>query len=312
MISALPRSEEEPFDISALAEQLHDLRTMAQRRRYRGPTPKLPSRETIIAIVDDLVSALYPRHFGPQGLTAEALNEFVIRTLRSSLTALRAQARLELELDEEEDGERPDRNTRAIDSVRDFAQQLPSVRALADSDARAGFDGDPSATSIDEIVFSFPGFQAVLRHRLAHQLYKLGLPVLARIIGEDAHARTGIDIHPGAQIGERFFIDHGTGVVIGETAILGRNVRLYQAVTLGAKSFEIDASTGSLRKNYPRHPIVEDDVVIYAGATILGRVTIGKGASIGGNIWLTESVAPGTRLSQAKARKDAFSDGGGI
>ena len=155
MISALPRSEEEPFDISALAEQLHDLRTMAQRRRYRGPTPKLPSRETIIAIVDDLVSALYPRHFGPQGLTAEALNEFVIRTLRSSLTALRAQARLELELDEEEDGERPDRASSAANGSSTSNTRLtsrssrPSETFLASASAiTTSRAGDRSRTMI--------------------------------------------------------------------------------------------------------------------------------------------------------------------
>ena len=135
--------------------------------------------------------------------------------------------------------------------------------------------------------------------------------MLARIIAEDAHSATGIDIHPGATIGERFFIDHGTGVVIGETAVIGRNVRLYQAVTLGAKRFEADAS-GALAKNYPRHPIVEDDVVIYAGATVLGRVTIGKGSSIGGNVWLTRDVPPGSSITQAKARNETFDAGGGI
>ena len=135
--------------------------------------------------------------------------------------------------------------------------------------------------------------------------------VYARIIAEDAHSATGIDIHPGAQIGERFFIDHGTGVVIGETAIIGHNVRLYQAVTLGAKRFEPGAD-GALAKNYPRHPIVEDDVVIYAGATVLGRVTIGKGSSIGGNVWLTRGVPPGSRITQAKARNETFDGGGGI
>ena len=160
-------------------------------------------------------------------------------------------------------------------------------------------------------MFCFPGFAAIARHRLAHELYDLGVTMIARIIAEDAHSATGIDIHPGAQIGERFFIDHGTGVVIGETAIIGRNVRLYQAVTLGAKRFEADAS-GALAKNYPRHPIVEDDVVIYAGATVLGRVTIGRGSSIGGNVWLTRDVPPGSSVTQAKARNETFDDGAGI
>ncbi len=137
------------------------------------------------------------------------------------------------------------------------------------------------------------------------------LPLIARIASEDAHGRTGIDIHPGAEIGEGFFIDHGTGVVIGETAIIGRNVRLYQGVTLGAKRFEIDEA-GALRKGYPRHPIVEDDVVIYAGATILGRIAIGRGSSIGGGVWLTQSVAPDSNITQVPARRGAFSNGAGL
>jgi serine O-acetyltransferase len=179
------------------------------------------------------------------------------------------------------------------------------VRAIADTDARAALEGDPSAVNFDEVVFSYPGFAAVLRHRLAHRLHTLELPLLARIIAEDARARTGIDIHPGAQIGERFFIDHGAGVVIGPTAVIGRNVHLYQAVTLGAKSFDIDAASATSESAEPRDPIIEDDVVIYAGATILGRIVIGKGSSIGGNVWLTQNVRPVSRISQAKARYDS-------
>ena len=143
-----------------------------------------------------------------------------------------------------------------------------------------------------------------MRHRLAHELYRLGAPLLARIVAETAHALAGVDIHPGAEIDEGFFIDHGTGVVIGETAVIGRNVRIYQAVTLGAKRFEVSGD-GELRKSYPRHPIVEDDVVIYAGAAILGRITIGRRSSIGGNVWLTETVPEGSRITQAKTQANA-------
>ena len=240
------------------------------------------------------------------------MDAFVLRTLESALSALRRQIELELALARESKGEtRIDSPLRAGDVVEAFAAALPKVRGLLDSDLRAAFEGDPSARSIDEIVFCFPGFAAIARHRLAHELYDLGVGMIARIIAEDAHSATGIDIHPGAQIGERFFIDHGTGVVIGETAIIGRNVRLYQAVTLGAKRFEAEAS-GALAKGYPRHPIVEDDVVIYAGATVLGRVTIGRGSSIGGNVWLTRDVPPGSSVTQAKARNETFDDGAGI
>jgi serine O-acetyltransferase len=167
----------------------------------------------------------------------------------------------------------------------------------------AAYQGDPAARSVDEVLLCYPGIHAMIYHRLAHCLYGLGLPLLARIIAEQAHAETGIDIHPGATIGAGFFIDHGTGVVIGETALIGQRVRLYQAVTLGAKRFPANAD-GTLQKGLPRHPIVEDDVVIYAGATLLGRITVGKGAVIGGNVWLTHDVPPGARVAQAASRED--------
>jgi serine O-acetyltransferase len=303
---------DDAIDLTAITAELRALRAESQTRRYRGPPPPLPSREAIIEGVEGLVAALYPRHFGPSDLEPDEVDGFILRTLRAALSAFRRQVELELALAREWKGEaRIDSPLRAGDVVSAFAAALPKVRALLDSDLRAAFEGDPSAKSIDEIVFSFPGFAAIARHRLAHELYRLGAAMIARIIAEDAHSATGIDIHPGAQIGERFFIDHGTGVVIGETAVIGRNVRLYQAVTLGAKRFEADAS-GALVKNAPRHPIVEDDVVIYAGATVLGRVTIGRGSSIGGNVWLTRSVPPGSSITQAKTRNETFDAGGGI
>ena len=300
-------SIEPAADLGDVVGQLRNLRAASQKRRYRGPAPQLPSRETMLEIVDRLVAGLYPRHFGPQGLSLKDVDSFVEHSLGGALHALRRQVELEFALTEAKSA--PPSSSHGI--VADFLASLPTVRALADSDARAGFEGDPSATSIDEIIFCFPGFSATLRHRLAHELYKLGARTLARVVSEDAHMRTGVDIHPGAEIGERFFIDHGAGVVIGETAIVGRNVRLYQGVTLGAKRFETDV-TGALRKNYPRHPIVEDDVVIYAGATLLGRITVGKGSSIGGNVWLTHSVPSGSRIAQAEARTQSFDGGAGI
>jgi serine O-acetyltransferase len=296
--------------VDDIVARLRDLRRVSQRRRYRGGAPNLPSRKILIGAMDDLVSALYPRHFGPQGLSPAGLDAFIGETLHSASRALEGQIRLEFALAAEGVGAAAAEPWRASEIAERFVTALPTIRALTDSDARAGYDGDPSASSVDEVIFSFPGFAAVLRHRLAHQLYALGAPMLARIAAEDAHGRTGVDIHPGAQIGERFFVDHGTGVVIGETAILGRNVRLYQGVTLGAKRFEADDATGALRKAYPRHPIVEDDVVIYAGATVLGRITIGRGSSIGGAVWLTHSVPPGSHIAQA--RHENFDDGAGI
>ena len=188
----------------------------------------------------------------------------------------------------------PDRDAKAI--VDDFVAALPEVRRLVETDVDAAYDGDPAATSRMEVVMAYPGLYAVTVHRLAHVLYKLKVPILPRVMSELAHSKTGIDIHPGATIGERFFIDHGTGVVIGETTVIGRNVRLYQRVTLGGLSFAKD-DNGALVKGLKRHPNIEDNVVIYANATILGGdTTIGHDSEIGGSVWLIESVPPNSRV----------------
>jgi serine O-acetyltransferase len=180
-----------------------------------------------------------------------------------------------------------------------FIQQLPAIRAMLAEDVIAAYNGDPAAESYAEVIACYPGIRAISSYRIAHALLKLGVPTLPRMITELAHSETGIDIHPGAEIGRSFSIDHGTGVVIGATAILGNNVKLYQGVTLGAKSFPLDEE-GNPIKGVPRHPILEDNVIVYSNATILGRVTIGKDSTIGGNIWVTQDVAAGSRLIQAK------------
>jgi serine O-acetyltransferase len=303
-----------PWDVGKILDDLQVLRGASQQKRYNnngGPPPELPSRKVVAEIVRDLVSVLYPRHFGPPGLTSDRTNEFLAHTLTNSVRALQVQARREFALFASNGSNGDQLTDRATEIAGELAKSLPKIRALLDTDIRAAYDGDPAAKSIDEIVFCYPGVAAVIRHRLAHQLYLSGAPMLARMISEIAHSETAVDIHPGAEIGEGFFIDHGTGVVIGETAIIGRRVRLYQAVTLGAKHFETD-ETGALIKGQPRHPIVEDDVVIYAGATVLGRITVGQGSSIGGNVWLTHSVPPKSNVIQAKARTESFNDGGGI
>lgn len=189
----------------------------------------------------------------------------------------------------------PERDSNEIVSA--FVSRLPEVRRLVETDVTAAYEGDPAATSRMEVVMAYPGLYAVTIQRLAHELYKLRVPIIPRIMSELAHSKTGIDIHPGATIGERFFIDHGTGVVIGETTIIGKNVKLYQGVTLGALSFDKDPATGALVKGIKRHPNVEDNVVIYAGATILGgSTTIGHDSEIGGNVWLKDSVPPNSRV----------------
>ncbi len=185
----------------------------------------------------------------------------------------------------------------AVAVAHAFTDSLDAVRRTVETDVDAAFEGDPAATSRMEVVMAYPGLYAVTIHRLAHELYNLKVPIIPRIMSELAHSKTGIDIHPGATIGERFFIDHGTGVVVGETTVIGRNVKLYQGVTLGALSFPKDEKTGMLKKGHKRHPNVEDNVVIYAGATILGGgTTIGHDSEIGGNVWLTASVPPHSRV----------------
>jgi serine O-acetyltransferase len=283
------------------------LRTARERWRDQQQRPReaggreLPSRHALADIVEGLRGALFPMRLGPPELRQESEDYYVGHTLDSVITALRAQVRLELRHGARTSGMPTlDADARAQAVVHEFALALPRIRTLLDSDVLAAFHGDPAAHSVDEVLLCYPGIRATISHRIAHQLYRQGLPLVARVLAELAHGETGIDIHPGARIGPGFFIDHGTGVVIGETAAIGSNVRLYQAVTLGAKRFATDGD-GHLQKGGARHPVLEDDVVIYAGATILGRVTIGRGSTIGGNVWLTRSVPPGSQITQASA-----------
>ena len=192
----------------------------------------------------------------------------------------------------------------------DLIERLPEVKRLLYTDVEAMFNNDPAATNYGEVIYSYPSLIAMTHYRIAHELHSMQVPVIPRIITEQAHQRTGIDIHPGAQIGEYFSIDHGTGVVIGETSIIGNHVALYQGVTLGAKSFKYDAEGNML--NVPRHPIIEDNVTIYSNASVLGRITIGHDSVIGGNIWLTHDVPPFSRILQSKAVDASFSGGLGI
>lgn len=192
-----------------------------------------------------------------------------------------------------------DTSRQASDIAASFLNEIPAIKHLLSTDIKAILDGDPAAHSISEVIFCYPATQAILHQRVAHELFKRNVPVLPRIITEMAHTQTGIDIHPGAQIGEYFSIDHGTGVVIGQTTIIGSHVRLYQGVTLGAKSFKYDEE--GLPMDIPRHPVIEDHVTIYSNTSVLGRITIGRGSVIGGNIWLTEDVPPFSKILQTKA-----------
>ncbi len=296
------------LDLGAIVSQLREVREqwrLSQRRPLDIGGRELPSREALASIVDGLRGALFPMRLGPPDLRQESEDYYVGHTLDAVLGALHGQVRLELRYQARHAGSPiADADQEALEVLREFGAALPGIRALLDSDVLAAFHGDPAARSVDEVLLCYPGIHAMIHHRIAHALYLRGVPLLARLVAELAHGATGIDIHPGATIGAGFFIDHGTGVVMGETALIGRNVRLYQAVTLGAKRFATDED-GHLQKGGARHPIVEDEVVVYAGATILGRVTIGRGSTIGGNVWLTRSVPPGSRIAQAQPQNDA-------
>lgn len=312
----LAHEQDTPLDLIPIVNGLRVARerSLMARRQELGP-PKLPSRTTLKEIVDGLATALYPNRLGSGDITEEGIDYFVGNALDGALRLLLSQILRELRFRLEQKEKTPIEHhvllNQAYALIRAFAQTLPTIREHLDSDLQAAFDGDPAAHSVDEVLVCYPGIAAMINHRLAHQFYRLELPLIARIIAEIAHSATGIDIHPGAKIGKSFFIDHGTGVVIGETTIIGERVRLYQAVTLGAKRFPTDEN-GVLIKGNDRHPILEDDVVVYAGATILGRITIGKGSTIGGNVWVTRSVPPNSNITQAAPRQDFFEHGAGI
>lgn len=297
------------WNIAAIVSGLRQSRDELHNVRYRGPVRPPPSREDIEETIGQLTRALFPAHYGRPDLrdrselTPEMIDDYVAAVLGRALPALNDQIRRTLPFADEGKSPEAELDRRASAMTRELAAGLPAIRGLLVSDLKAAYVGDPAATGYSEILLVYPGMTAIIHYRLAHALHGLGAKFLARQICEIAHSLTGIDIHPGARIGGSFFIDHGTGVVIGETAVIGERVRLYQAVTLGARSFPADKD-GTLIKGRPRHPIVEDDVVIYAGATILGRITIGQGSTIGGSVWLTHSVPPNSQITQAQLRSD--------
>jgi len=290
-----------------------DLRTIVDRLAAEatllagipGGRANLPSRDAVVQIVEDLRSVLFPGYFGTSDVRAEALHFFIGATLERALHSLEDQVRRAFAFFARHDYHQCAHCAEASSRVKgEFLAQVPEIQRLVRSDVEAAYEGDPALKTRDEAIFAYPGVFAITNQRIAHRLHVLGVPLIPRIITEYAHTVTGIDIHPGARIGERFFIDHGTGVVVGETAVLGDRVRLYQGVTLGAKSFPLDEH-GKPIKGIDRHPIVEDDVVIYSGATILGRIVIGRGSSIGGNVWLTQPVPPNSRITQPEVREPA-------
>ncbi|MFZ5584309.1 MAG: serine O-acetyltransferase EpsC [Thermodesulfobacteriota bacterium] len=260
-----------------------------------SPVP-IPSRRAVIAIVEQGRRILFPGYYSNERLDGVNLPYHLGREVTELYEDLARQITWAIRHDcYRYDQECSLCEDQGRQKALEFVRALPGLRRTLASDVRAAYEGDPASASHDEIIFSYPGLMAITVYRLAHALYHLDVPLLPRIMTEYAHGRTGIDIHPGAHIGESFFIDHGTGVVIGQTAEIGDRVRIYQGVTLGALSLPRDANDALREKK--RHPTIEDDVTIYAGATILGGQTVvGAGAVIGGNVWLTESVPPGTKV----------------
>jgi serine O-acetyltransferase len=258
----------------------------------------LPGQRAVVELLERLVAVLFPGCHGQAPVTDATAEDALQTTLADTAVRLRDQVQraFAYQCEFEKCRDCGDCRKKATAAVGALLEQLPAIRAVLQEDITAAYEGDPAARSTMEIVMSYPGLYAVTVHRIAHALYAAGVPLIPRVMGEHAHTRTGIDIHPGAQIGPGFFIDHGTGVVIGETTVIGRRVKLYQGVTLGALSFAKNAQ-GRLVKGVKRHPNVEDHVVIYAGATILGgETTIGRGSVIGANVWLIHSVPPNSKV----------------
>jgi serine O-acetyltransferase len=254
------------------------------------PLPHLESSGAIIGLMQQL---LFPGYFTEVAVERSALRDRVAATAAVAFDLLRDEiAKCIFHFRKQPPSE-------AAGFAQRFMETLPGLVEVLDGDVEGAYLGDPAATGYDEIIVGYPGFRAVMTYRIAHELYRLGVPLLPRLMTEHAHSVTGIDIHPGARIGRNFFIDHGTGVVIGETTEIGDNVKLYQGVTLGALSFPTDEE-GNLRRGFKRHPTIEDDVVIYSNASILGPVTIGRGSAIGGNVFLTHDVEAGSKVTIEK------------
>jgi serine O-acetyltransferase len=288
-------NERLPVVVDALVKSIVGMPQMQHLNRVF-----LPSRDDIIKALELMRQVLYPGYFGQQGLTTHNISyrvgELVIELTDLLYEQVRCCLRYRSQIPGNNGGsdECADCDHEAARIVSAFLDGLPAVRTLLAEDLQAAFEGDPAAQSTDETIFSYPGLMAITIQRLAHEFYKMDVPLLPRIMTERAHALTGIDIHPGAKLGRRFFIDHGTGVVIGETTVIGENVKIYQGVTLGA----IAPAYGQMLRGHKRHPTIQDNVTIYAGATILGGDTvIGEGCTIGGNVFITASVPKFNQVS---------------
>jgi len=273
----------------------------------------LPSIVQLGKVIDLVREILFPGYFGNTSLRTNTTQHYMGVYVDELYQLLSDEilAGMCFECQDEKANKVEKHQGKAKEIALEFIEFLPEIRRQLVTDVEATFLNDPAARNLGEVIFCYPAIRAISNYRVAHKLLQLNVPLIPRFISEMAHSETGIDIHPKAEIGEQFTIDHGTGVVIGSTSILGKNVKIYQGVTLGAKSFPLDEN-GNPIKGIPRHPIVEDDVVIYAGATILGRITIGKGSVIGGNVWVTYDLPPFSRVVQSKAKETTFTHGAGI
>ncbi len=285
-------------------------KTVYHRANHDVP---MPSVEVLSEIVKMIRAVLFPGYFGHSEVKPVTMKYYVGSAIDRIFLALSEQLKRGdcFACSQEADGNCSDCEERARNYAIRFIERLPYIRNILATDAQAAYDGDPAAKQVGETIFCYPSLKALMSHRIAHELFKMDVQLIPRIISELAHSETGIDIHPGATIDESFFIDHGTGVVIGETCRIGKNVRIYQGVTLGAKSFPLDEDNNPV-KGIERHPIVEDNVIVYSGATILGRVVIGNGAEIGGNVWITHDVPAGARIMQNRAKEIYYTNGTGI
>ncbi|HOH24973.1 MAG TPA: serine acetyltransferase [Bacteroidales bacterium] len=280
--------------------QLSQYESFKELRHERAYSDTLPSTLKLEEIIRICRGILFPGYFGNASVNKQNLAYHMGLNTEKLLVLLSEQIAAGLSFFPRDKYQNATELKEKADTVaEEFIFNLPELRKILYTDIMATYNGDPAAESIDEVIYCYPGIRAISSYRIAHLLLKLDVPIIPRIITEMAHSETGIDIHPAASIGHSFSIDHGTGVVIGATAILGNHVKLYQGVTLGAKSFSLD-DKGNPVKGVPRHPILEDNVIVYSNATILGRITIGENAVVGGNIWVTEDVPPGARVVQSK------------
>ena len=299
------------FDYTGILTQAVD--ELSDSQSYKGlfhqhkDGDPLPSAKSLYKIVELARSILFPGYFGNSTINSHTITYHIGVNVENLFDLLTDQIQAGLCFGQENNNNEntnnnePCRETAALLAAR-FISKLPEMRRILATDVEAAYYGDPAATCFGEIISCYPAIRAISNYRIAHELLILGVPLIPRYITEMAHSETGIDIQKKKKIGHHFTIDHGTGVVIGATSIIGNNVKLYQGVTLGAKSFPLD-NNGNPIKGIPRHPILEDDVIVYSNATILGRVTIGKGATVGGNIWVTENVPAGARIVQRKTKE---------